>query len=217
MKLVMLRAALFTLLLSVAALAQDTKPVGLDLLAGDLTKFWATKGNWSIDKDGVLILTPRPTDKGWTRWEDYLWSKKMYGDFEIEFEYQIKPGGNSGFYFRVGDKDEPVTKGFQIQIADSAAKATITDPNVKLSDHDAGGLIPGVPPKKITAKPAGEWNKMLITSKGDKVTVKLNDEVVNELEIGKGDLTGRPKMGYIGFQDKSVPVSIRNLRQRDGK
>ena len=37
----------------------------VDLLPGNsLDKLWATKGNWKIDQDGVVTLTPREGEKG---------------------------------------------------------------------------------------------------------------------------------------------------------
>ena len=201
---------LLTLVLFAAALAASAAE-WVNLLDGaDLEKHWTTTGNWSL-KDGIATLTPRPGEQGWKRYTAYLWSKKPHGDFEIEFEYMIQKGGNSGFYFRVGDMNDPVVKGIEVQISDSAS-APATKP---LNDHDSGGIIPGVPPTKRTAKPAGEWNKFQITSKADKLTVVLNDETINEVDLTKGVLSQRPKTGYIGFQDNGMPLSLRNMHVRD--
>jgi hypothetical protein len=183
----------------------------VSLLEGnDLNQHWTTTGNWSLH-DGVATLTPRPGEKGWERWSAYLWSKKSYGDFDVEFEYKVQKGGNSGFYFRVGDVNDPVAQGIEVQIYDSASAA----PGKPLNDHDSGGIIPGVPPKKRAAKPAGEWNQFHITSKADKLTVALNGEVVNEVDLAKGPLAKRPKKGPIGFQDHGLPLALRNIRVRE--
>jgi hypothetical protein len=192
--------------------AADPKPdaAWVNLLEGGLTKHWNTTGNWSF-KDGVATLTPRPGEQGWSRWSAYLWSRKTYGDFEIEFDYMVQKNGNSGFYFRVGDVNDPVAKGIEVQIYDSAS----APPSRPLNDHDSGGVIPGVPPTKRTAKPAGEWNQFQITSKADKLTVKLNGEIVNEIDLAKGALASRPKTGSIGFQDHGLPLSLRNIRIRE--
>ena len=175
----------------------------------DFSKHWVTTGNWTV-KDSVATLTPRPGEKGWSRWTAYLWSKENYRDFEIEFDYKVEPKGNSGFYFHVGDKDDPVAKGIEVQIYDSHGKAA----TAKLTDHDSGGIIPGLPPTKNTAKPAGEWNRFNIVSKGKDVTVKLNGEVVNKLSLDDPKLKDRPATGYIGFQDHGLPLSLRNIRIR---
>src|SRR6187549_371876 len=75
----------------------------------NLTELWNTTGNWTL-KDGVATLTPRAGEKGWDRWASYLWSKQKFTDFEIHFEYKVEKGGNSGFYFRVGDVNDPVNQ-----------------------------------------------------------------------------------------------------------
>jgi hypothetical protein len=185
-----------------------------DLLAGgDLTKNWTTTGNWKLGSDGVVVLEPRPGEKGWQRYDAYLWTKFQVTDFEADFEYKVSKAGNSGFYFRVGDLKEPVKNGIEVQIYDSAGKPA----GAKLTDHDSGGIIPGVPPTKNTAKPAGEWNHMNVVNKGDKLTVKLNGEVVNEVDLTKKPLNSRPKTGWLGFQDHGLPLWLRNIKVREIK
>lgn len=194
--------------LAALLLLNATAPAQEELLAGsDLKANWTTTGNWSL-KDGVATLTPREGEKGWSRWSAYLWTKKSYGDFEIEFDYMVQEKGNSGFYFRVGDVNDPVKQGIEVQIYDSASHPA----GKPLNDHDSGGVIPGVPPTKRTAKPAGEWNHFHITNKADKLTIKLNGEVVNEIDLSKGALATRPKSGPIGFQDHGLPLSLRNIK-----
>ena len=175
----------------------------INLLAGkDLSEHWMTKGNWKLGSDGVVALEPRPGEKGWQRYDAYLWAKKQYRDFEAEFEYKVAKGGNSGFYFHVGDQKNPVAKGIEVQIYDSGSK----QPGARLTDHDSGGIIPGLPPSKNAAKPAGEWNRMKVTVKGGKVTVVLNGEVVNEVSLDHPRIKDRPATGSVGFQDHGLPL-----------
>jgi len=185
----------------------------VDLLpGGNLTKHWTTKGNWKVNDGGVVTLTPREGEKGWARFDAYLWSEKQYKNFEIEFEYKVQKRGNSGFYFHVSDKKSPVRKGIEVQIYDSASKG----PGKRLTDHDSGGIIPGAPPTKNAAKPAGEWNKFHITVKDKKLTVKLNGVVVNQVQLDKHPrLKDRAETGYIGFQDHALPLALRNIRVRE--
>jgi hypothetical protein len=201
------------LMLSVVAANGDdkTSAKGTDLLEGDLSRHWTTTGNWKLDKEGVVSLSPRPGESGWTRFDAYLWSKKQYKDFEAEFDYKVAKGGNSGFYFHVGDKKSPVAKGIEVQIYDSAGKK----PGTKLSDHDSGGIIPGIPPTKNAARAAGEWNSMKVTCKDGKVKVVLNGEVVNDVSLDHATIKDRPASGYIGFQDHGLPLWFRNIRVRE--
>ncbi|WP_013629214.1 3-keto-disaccharide hydrolase [Rubinisphaera brasiliensis] len=172
-----------------------------------LDAHWSTSGNWKINDDGVVSLKPRPGESGWTRYDAYLWHEKTYDDFEIEFDYKVEEKGNSGFYFNVVDKTNPVAEGIEVQIYDSHDQA-------KLTDHTSGGVIPGVSPQKNAANPAGQWNTFHITVRGEKLTVKLNGQVVNEVDLEQGRLADRPRSGMIGFQDHGLPLSLRNIRIR---
>ena len=182
----------------------------INVLDKDLTTHLETKGNWIL-KDGVVTLQPRPGEKGWQRYDAYLWLKKEYRDFECEFDYKLDKGGNSGFYFHVGNLKEPVKTGIEVQIYDSPSKAK----DAKLTDHDSGGIIPGIPPSKRAAKPAGEWNTMRVTVKGNKCTVVLNGEVVNDVPLDHPKIKDRPPTGYIGFQDHGLPMWLRNIKVRE--
>ena len=185
----------------------------VNLLEGkDLAKHWTTTGNWKTEGEGVVHLEPREGESGWTRYDAYLWLKdKQYKDFQFEFDYKVEKGGNSGFYFHVGDLKEPVATGIEVQIYDSGGKPA----DAKLSDHDSGGIIPGFAPTKNAAKPAGEWNHFSITCKGDKLTVQLNGETVNEVDLKSDPLKGRPETGHIGFQDHGLHLWLKNLRVRE--
>jgi hypothetical protein len=196
--------------LPISLLAEEKDNAWAQPLAGkELSQHCTTTGNWKLE-DGVATLTPRPGESGWQRYDAYLWINGEYKDFEIEFEYKVQKGGNSGFYLHVGDVKEPVATGIEVQIYDSGSKKA----DDKLTDHDSGGIIPGLPPTKNAAKPAGEWNKFQITSKGDKLIVVLNGQTVNEVDLAGDKLKGRPKSGAIGFQDHGLPLSLQKIRIR---
>lgn len=180
--------------------------------AKTLDKNWTTNGNWTLH-EGVATLTPRPGEEGWDRFGAYLWSKEKYEDFVIEFDYKLQKHGNSGFYFRVGDRKDPVAQGIEVQLYESASKSE----SDKITDHDSGGIIPGVPPKKRASKPAGQWNTMRVKNVDDKLVVILNGVTVNKVDLSQGPLAKRPHGGWIGFQDHSMPLSLRKIRIREVK
>lgn len=200
-------ALLTTTLLAAAEDAKKGEWVNL-LEGGDFSKHWTTTGNWKTE-EGAVKLTPRPGEKGWTRYDAYLWLKdKQYTKFQIEFDYKVEKGGNSGFYFNVGDKKEPVQTGVEVQIYDSYGQKN-------LNDHTSGGIIPGITPTKQAAKAPGEWNRFSITVNEGKVTVVLNGETVNEVPLDHPKLKDRPKSGYIGFQDHALPLWLKDVRIRE--
>src|SRR5829696_7868439 len=145
---VALTAALLLPALGTAGGQEKGSSAWADLLeGGDLSRNWTTTGNWKLEADGVVSLRPRPGETGWTRFGAYLWSRRQYRDFEAEFDYKLDKGGNSGFYFHVGDRNSPVEKGIEVQLYDSGGKKA----GEKLTDHDSGGIIPGIPPTKNAA------------------------------------------------------------------
>jgi hypothetical protein len=119
-----------------------------------------------------------------------LYTKLEHGDLEVEVEFLIAKGSNSGIKFHGV---------YEIQILDTFGKD-------KLTGDSMGGIYPrakekpkyehiddGVAPKVNAAKPAGEWNKMSVIfiaprfdSEGKKIAnakilkAVLNDKLIHE-------------------------------------
>ena len=127
--------------------------------------------NWVL-KDGVLTTSETPGG--------ILWSKAAYGDFNITLEYKTSEKCNSGLFFRTDPKN-PVQGGFEIQIASDG---------LYNGKHIVGSLYDAKEPTKSMAKPDGVWNTMSLTCKGAQITVVLNGEQINDLNIDDWD-TGR--------------------------
>jgi hypothetical protein len=97
---------------------------------------------------------------------------KDYRNIELYVDWQIEPKGDSGIYLR----GEP-----QVQIWDSDS---LNPERYKLElGKGSGALWNNANPKdKVPSKkadrPPGEWNTFHIVMTGDKVTVRLNGELV---------------------------------------
>ena len=178
------------------------------LLSGKDLSGWNTTGNWIVEKGGVVALHPRPGEHGWTRYDAYLTTARKYKDFVLDLEFKINKGGNSGVFLRVGDPKSQVASGFEVQILDTHDKKVV-------GNHDCGGVIGTAAPSKNMAKPAGEWNRYVITCQGSHLTVVLNGEQIIDLDLSKTGLKNRPLEGYIGFQDEGLPVWYRNVRIKE--
>lgn len=172
---------------------------------GDLV----TEGNWVEQEGGVLYLEPREGEEGWKRYHHYLWTPEVFGDFVFDFEYKYGEGGNSGFYFRVSDKVDPTLHGFEVQILDSLGK-----PDGEMGHHDNGGVIKTKGADKNASRPAGEWNRMTVTMKGNHLTVVLNGEKVQDFDLAAAKPEDKPLAaeGYITIQDHGLPFWVRNLQ-----
>jgi hypothetical protein len=64
-----------------------------------------------------------------------------------------------------------------------------------------------VTPKKKADKPIGQWNRFIITMKGDRLTVNLNGETV----IADAVLPGVPARGPIALQHHGDPIQFANI------
>jgi len=175
----------------------------------DLTG-WQTTGNWVVEENNIITLNPRPGESGWQRYNDYLATERKYGDFVLDLEFKFEPKGNSGVFMRIGDLEDHVTTGFEVQILDTHGKEDF-------GHHDCGGVIRTSAPKKMAVKPAGEWNRYTITMKGSHLTVVLNGELIQDLDLSKTDMKDRPAEGYISFQDEAKKVWYRNVRIKELK
>ncbi|NWK54843.1 DUF1080 domain-containing protein [Verrucomicrobiaceae bacterium N1E253] len=164
-----------------------------------------TEGNWKVNDEGIIQLQPRHGEQGWKRYGSYLWLRQSYADFICRFEYLHPKGGNSGFYFRVKDKNNPVETGIEIQILDSFGKKG------KLTHHDCGGVIFTQGPAKNMSKPANQWNQMTVRCVKSHLQVWLNGEKIQDLQLDKTELNNRPLNGHIGFQDHGLPMQLRNI------
>ncbi|MGE5193049.1 MAG: DUF1080 domain-containing protein [Deltaproteobacteria bacterium] len=65
----------------------------------------------------------------------------------------------------------------------------------------------GVTPKVKADKPVGQWNRFVITMKGDRLTVALNGQVV----IENAQLPGIPPRGPIALQHQEGTIQFSNL------
>lgn len=65
----------------------------------------------------------------------------------------------------------------------------------------------GVTPKEKADKPLGEWNRTMITLKGDRLSVKLNGKDV----IKNAQLPGIPAEGPIGLQHHGAAIDFANI------
>ena len=135
-----------------------------------------------------------------------LCTAKDYGDFEMWVDWKIEPKGDSGIYLR----GTP-----QVQIWDPA--------NGPAGGVGSGGLYNNAKhPSKPTAKadkPVGQWNRFWIKMVGDKVWVKLNDQLVVDgvplenywaKQSKLGDLP-LPATGQIELQNHSSPLWFKNI------
>jgi hypothetical protein len=108
---------------------------------------------WTVE-DGALTNTP-PTRN--------LVSKQKFKDFKINAEYKLAQGSNSGIYLRGR---------YELQVLDDYGKP----PDV----HSHMAIYAWVAPRVNASKPVGEWQAMEAVIVGNRVTVSLNGQRVQD-------------------------------------
>jgi len=179
---------------------------------------WVAK-NWILDYDGQS----QADDKD-------LWTEKEYGDFVLicDWRWTAKPvtrecpvilasgeqavdengaprmaevpdAGDSGIYLRGSRKS-------QVNIwcwptGSGEVWGYRTDEKIPAEVRNA------VTPKVQADNPIGQWNRFVITMKGDRLTVELNGQRVVE----NAQLPDVPARGPIGLQHHGHPIQFANL------
>ncbi|MFK7769867.1 MAG: DUF1080 domain-containing protein [Mariniblastus sp.] len=198
----------------------SSKPKFVELLdSKDLSAFrgYASEeigDGWSID--GRYLYFDGSSDTG-----DII-TKEQYSDFELQFEFKISEGGNSGVMYRVSTGDSaPYMSGPEYQVLDDA-----NHDDGKNELTSAGSLYALYAPEDKKTRAAGQWNQAKVKVVGNKITHYLNKVKVLEAEIGSDDWNkrlGESKFkdwdkfaknakGHIAFQDHGDEVWYRKIR-----
>ncbi len=157
---------------------------------------------------------------------DDLVTKEKFGNFELELEWMIGKGGNSGVFYRATrEYDHIYWSGPEYQLLDDA---NASDGRSRLTS--AAAAYGAVRAPAGVVKPFGEWNKTRIIVNGNHVEHWLNGRKVVEYEFGSRDWKakvaaskfakypnyGLAKRGYIGIQgDHPGSLQLRRIRIRE--
>ena len=173
-------------------------------------------GKWIIE-DGALKTVP-----GYNGID--LISKDMFTNFELELEWKVAPGGNSGiFYFATEEGDYIWQSAPEMQVLDNDVHV---DGKNKLTS--AGALYAMIEPSSDVTKPVGEYNKVRIIAQDKNVEHWLNGEKILEYTYQSDkmwDLVknskfnsmspfAKAKTGHIGLQGDHGEVWYKNIRIR---
>ncbi|MEX0979195.1 MAG: DUF1080 domain-containing protein [Pirellulales bacterium] len=157
--------------------------------------------SWKVE-NGMIVCTGQ--EGTWLR------SKKQYGDFNLRFQYKLKPGGNSGIYLRVPlDGAHREGGGAEVQILDDDDEMyRRLEPG-----QYCGSIYKVAPATSHVSKPAGGWNTMEINCLGTSYRVTHNGVVVVDATAAQfPELARRFQKGYLGLQNHREEVWFKNLR-----
>ena len=154
----------------------------------------------------------------------------QYDNFELQLEWRISPGGNSGIKYLVAEemvKTGYSGLGFEMQVLDDDRH-----PDAKMGkggNRTASALYDLIAPKNKLLHPVGEWNQVGLIIRGDHVEHWLNGAKVVEYELGSPQLKsliaeskyktiagfGEVRKGHILLQDHGNEVWFRNIKLRE--
>ena len=156
---------------------------------------------WTID-DGCLKANRRP------RITEDLFTKDLYRDFELEFDWRVGPGANSGVKYRIQDRvfvaHHPMPKfedlvnfsvenrppsrpdqgqeyviGFEYQVLDNTSNSDARNGR----DHQAGALYDIAAPSQDATRPVGQFNQSRLVVKGNHVEQWMNGVKVVDADL----------------------------------
>ena len=200
---------------------KDGVPEGWAVRKWDNVKNAADPGVvWKVENGVLHGSEPRGT---------WLVSEREYADFVLEFEWKLGERGNSGCGLRFPMEGDPAFDGLELQMVDPRYFGS--DPaNAPKPSELTGALYRAVTPRVQVFKPT-DWNQYEITCKGALVKVRLNGQLILDVNLDqqvtptkKHDgsdappLKARPRKGHLGFQELSRGgghVEIRNARIKE--
>jgi Domain of Unknown Function (DUF1080) len=225
MKSLMTSSALI-LLAAAMVLAQSGAGSWTNLFDGKDTSAWRgyekdafPASGWSVEPDGSLRI------HAGSKAGDIM-TRQQYGDFELELEWKIAEGANSGVLYRAPQlPGKPVYyNAFEYQILDDAKHKDGQYPNRRAATlydlYEATGAEP---------RPAGQWNEAKIVAKGPHLEHWLNGKKVVSCDLTSDDYKkrlaaskfatwegfGTHAKGHIALQDHGDDVWFRKIRVRE--
>lgn len=179
--------------------------------------------NWIIE-DAMLKCLGNGGDIG----GDLVYGAEVFEYFELELEWKISPGGNSGIFYHVLEGEQyqaPYETGPEYQLIDNLNfPQPLEDWQMTAADY---AMYPANTTREII-KPALEWNRTKIHVTPDKTEHWLNGQKVVEFIAYSDDWWKRrnsgkwneypdyakSKTGLIGLQDHGSFIWFKNIRIR---
>ena len=156
----------------------------------------------------------------------YIVSDEQFDDFELQFEWKVAEGGNSGLFFNVQEADgvgSPGACGPEFQVLDNYVHV-----DGKRTKTSAGANYALHAPIRDVTQPVGQWNRCRVVVRGNHVEHWMNDVQLLEYELGSDDWKQRVASrkfkdfpdysrfdrGHLALQDHGDSVWYRNIKIR---
>ena len=189
-------------------------PMPQPLFATDLSNADINPGSWAFNAEGILSPTRAASGNS----VGDLWTKESYGNFVLNLEFRTKEQTNSGVFLRSSDIVDWLHNSIEVQVLQGDAGPS----------HVVGSIFDVAAPKRQVPITPGEWYRYTIIAKDNVITVILNGEEVNKVDLDLWTQAGvnpdgtrnkfikaykdMAREGRIGFQDHGGSlIEYRNL------
>jgi hypothetical protein len=194
------------------------------------------EGHWIIEQGAIKKIPSKnvPLQKDGQPLEGGdIMTVESFQDFELELEWKISPGGNSGIKYNVSEEmsvsypPKYAALGFEYQVLDDERH-----PDAKYGENrTAAALYDLIAPQGKKLRPVGEFNQARIVFRGNHGEHWLNGVKVLEYDLNTprmAELVSQSKFkdipgfadkrrGHIVLQDHTDAVWFRNIKIRELK
>ena len=182
------------------------------------------ESNWVIEDEAMKVFTAPGKKPGHGAGGDILYKEKKFKNFELELEWKISKGGNSGIFYlaqEVTSKDKDgneVLEPIYISAPEFQVQDNANHPDAKLgkdNNRQAASLYDMIPAVPQNAKPFGEWNKAKIMVYKGTVVHGQNDENVLEYHLWTKQWTEMLQASK--FSEEKWPLAFELLNNCGGE
>lgn len=182
----------------------------ISLFNGENLKGWINVNGlpetWRV-RDGILVCSGEP--------QGFIRTTTIFENFVLEVEWRhAAAGGNSGIFLHADAFPEPGAPSprcIEAQLLDGdhgslfgIRGASLTP----LTNPDKKGNNAAARPLENRCRPAGQWNRYMLTSRDGTIELAVNGKVVT------GAKGTSQRKGYIGLQSEHSEVHFRSIRIR---
>lgn len=210
--------------------AQVASSEWVELFNGENLEGWRSynqdgpDSTWIVEDGAIVLNVDDDTDE--TTGGDLI-TADQYENFELELEWKISEGGNSGVFYGVREiegHEVAYESGIEMQILDDDRHV-----DGKTPETSAGACYALYAPVGKNLRPVGEYNQVRLVVNNGNVEHWLNGEKIVSYVIGSDNWNRRIadskfagwehfakyRKGHIGLQDHTDRVWFRNIRLRE--
>lgn len=212
------------------AMTDEDRGEWVELFNGENLDGWrgynaeAPGEGWIVRNGAIVLDVDADTDE---QTAGDLITEQQYENFELELEWKLTAGGNSGIFYgvrEIADHAVAYQSGIEMQILDD-----VRHPDGQAPETSAGACYALYAPENKVLHPVGTYNSVRLIVNDGHVEHWLNGRKIVEYEIGSDDWNerianskfadwehfGQYRRGHIGLQDHTDRVWFRNIRIRE--